>query len=97
MPRKRQGQSRSSTHLTRRNCPTIAIAHTACPECQTACMDTAPRPSHELRTAGLSAFAGLLAPLVFVLLIALRKIRRRANFHFKFWNQRVKRELARWS
>jgi hypothetical protein len=60
-------------------------------------MDSAPRSSHELRTAGLSAAAGFLAPLVFVLLIALRKARRRVNFRFRFWNQRVKRELARWN
>ena len=60
-------------------------------------MDPAPRPSHELRTFGLSAVAGFMAPLVFVLLIAVRKFRRRVNFRFRFWNQRVKRELARWS
>jgi hypothetical protein len=60
-------------------------------------MDSASRSSHEVRTAGLSAAAGFLAPLVFVLVIVLRKFRRRVNFRFSFWNQRVKRELARWS
>jgi len=60
-------------------------------------MDAAPRPSKELRTVGLSAAAGFMAPLVFVLVIALRKVRRRVHVHFRFWNHRVKRELARWS
>jgi hypothetical protein len=60
-------------------------------------MDAAPRPSNELRTAGLAAAAGFLAPLVFVLVIALRKVRRRVHVRFRFWNQRAKRELARWS
>ena len=69
----------------------------ACPEWQTACMDPAPHPSKELRTVGLSTAAGFIAPLVFVLIIAMRKVRRRVNFRFRFWNQRVKRELARWS
>jgi len=69
----------------------------ACPEWQTACMDAAPHPSKELRTAGLSAAAGFMAPLVFVLVIALRKARRRVRGRFRFWNARAKRELARWS
>ena len=60
-------------------------------------MDSAPRSSHELRTAGLSAMGGFMAPLVFVLVIALRKLKRRVNFRFRFLNQRVKREIARWS
>jgi hypothetical protein len=60
-------------------------------------MVSGPRSSHELRTAGLSAAAGFMAPLVFVLLIALRKMRRRVNFRVRFFNQRVKREIARWS
>jgi hypothetical protein len=60
-------------------------------------MDSSPRPSHELRTAGLSAAAGFMAPLVFVLVIVLRKVNRRMHFRLRFWNTRVKRELARWS
>jgi hypothetical protein len=60
-------------------------------------MDSGSRSSHELRTVGLSAAAGFMAPLVFVLVIALRKLRRQANFRFRFVNQRVKREIARWS
>jgi hypothetical protein len=60
-------------------------------------MDTARRPSHELRTASLSAFAGFTAPLVFVAVLVLRKLNRRMHFRVRFWNNRVKRELARWS
>jgi hypothetical protein len=46
---------------------------------------------------GLSSFAGLMAPLVFLVLVALRKARRRFKFDFKFWNKRVKAEIARWT
>jgi hypothetical protein len=55
------------------------------------------RRSNEMRVVTLSAIAGFFAPLVFFLILALRKVRRRANVHFKFWNKRVKAELARWS
>jgi hypothetical protein len=55
------------------------------------------RRSHELRTAGLSAFGGFIAPLVFVAVLVLRKVNRRLHFRFRFLNQRLKRELARWS
>ena len=54
-------------------------------------------PAKEVRIIGLSAIAGFFAPLCFVAIFALRKIRRRVNIHFKFWNKRVKAELARWS
>jgi hypothetical protein len=56
-----------------------------------------PQPAKEFRIITLSAFAGFLAPLCFLAIFALRKLRRRLNFHFKFWNKRVKAELARWS
>jgi hypothetical protein len=59
-------------------------------------MDGRKRAS-EFRIVTLSAFAGFLAPLCFVAIFALRKIRRRVTFHFKFWDKRVKAELARWS
>jgi hypothetical protein len=55
------------------------------------------KPKNEFRIITLSAFAGFLAPLCFVAIFALRKVRRRVNFHFKFWDKRVKAELARWS
>jgi hypothetical protein len=52
---------------------------------------------NEMRIVTLSAAAGFFAPLVFVAIFALRKVRRRVDIHFKFWNKRVKAELARWS
>ncbi|HEY6429381.1 MAG TPA: hypothetical protein VIX84_19325 [Acidimicrobiales bacterium] len=55
------------------------------------------RRTNELRIVTLSAFAGFIAPLVFFLILALRKVRRRVHVHFKFWDKRVKAELARWS
>jgi hypothetical protein len=55
------------------------------------------RRTNELRIVTLSAIAGFFAPLVFFLIFALRKVRRRVNVHFKFWDKRVKAELARWS
>jgi hypothetical protein len=55
------------------------------------------RRTNELRIVTLSAVAGFFAPLVFFLIFALRKVRRRAHVHFKFWDKRVKAELARWS
>ena len=55
------------------------------------------RRSNELRVVTLSVIAGFFAPLVFFLILALRKVRRRAHVHFKFWDKRVKAELARWS
>jgi hypothetical protein len=55
------------------------------------------RRTNELRVVTLSAIAGFFAPLVFFLILALRKVRRRFRIHFKFWDKRVKAELARWS
>ncbi len=55
------------------------------------------RSTNEFRIITISAFAGFLAPLCFVAIMALRKIRRRVNLHIKFWDKRVKAELARWS
>jgi hypothetical protein len=55
------------------------------------------RSTNEFRIIGLSVMAGFLAPLCFVLIFAMRKIRRRVTLHFKFWDKRVKAELARWS
>jgi hypothetical protein len=55
------------------------------------------QPAKELRIITLSAIAGFLAPLCFVAIFALRKVRRRINLKFNFWNKRVKAELARWS
>jgi hypothetical protein len=55
------------------------------------------RSTNEFRIMTLSACAGFLAPLCFVAIFAFRKVRRRFTFHLKFWDKRVKAELARWS
>jgi hypothetical protein len=46
---------------------------------------------------GLSAFAGMLAPLVFVSILVLRKLNRRVNVRARQWNKRLQHEIARWS
>jgi hypothetical protein len=46
---------------------------------------------------GLSAFAGLFAPLVFVSILVLRKVNRRVNFRARELNKRLQHEIARWS
>jgi hypothetical protein len=60
-------------------------------------MDGAPKGSSRLRIVMLSAASAVLAPLVFVLLIAGRKAERRLHFVFKSWHRRFERELARWT
>jgi hypothetical protein len=64
--------------------------------CTTGGMDGSP-PAKEFRIVTLSAIAGFLAPLCFVAIFAMRKIRRRVHVHFNFWGKRIKAELARWS
>jgi hypothetical protein len=51
----------------------------------------------ELRVVALSASAGMLAPLVFVSIIVLRKVERRFNFQARQWGKRMRNEIARWS
>ena len=46
---------------------------------------------------GLSAAAGLFAPLVFLVALALRKVNRRAKFYARGWNKRLQHEVARWT
>lgn len=50
-----------------------------------------------LRVVVLSALAGMLAPLVFVSIIVLRKAERRFNIQARQWGKRVRHEIARWS
>lgn len=45
----------------------------------------------------LSAASAFAAPAVFVGLIVLRKVTRRANAQARFWNKRLQHELARWT
>ena len=53
--------------------------------------------TREARLVVLSALSAFIAPLVFVSIIVLRKVNRRVNVQAKFWNSRMRRELARWS
>ena len=50
-----------------------------------------------LRVVTLSACAGMLAPLVFVSIIVLRKAERRFNVQARQWEKRLRHEIARWS
>ncbi len=46
---------------------------------------------------GVSAIAGFFAPLVFVLVFALRKVSRSAKVFARGWNKRLQHEIARWT
>jgi hypothetical protein len=52
--------------------------------------------SGRVRIAALSAGAALLAPLVFVGIIVLRKADRRFSVHSQVWSKRLRNEIARW-
>jgi hypothetical protein len=45
----------------------------------------------------LSAATALLAPLVFVSIIFLRKIALRVHVKSRFWNKRLQHEIGRWT
>jgi hypothetical protein len=53
--------------------------------------------SDQPRVIAISALSGLLAPLVFVGVIVLRRVNRRSKVHFRRLNKRFQHELARWS
>ena len=48
-------------------------------------------------SVALSALSALIAPLVFVGIIVLRKVDRRMTVHWRQWNKRLQHEIARWS
>jgi hypothetical protein len=50
-----------------------------------------------LRIVVLSAVAAFFSPLVFVSILAMRKVERRFNVHLRHWSKRLQHELARWS
>jgi hypothetical protein len=60
-------------------------------------VETQASTKKELRVVALSASAGMLAPLVFVSIIVLRKVERRFNFQARQWGKRMRNEIARWS
>jgi hypothetical protein len=54
-------------------------------------------PARELRVMVLSGATVVVAPLVFVGIIVLRKIAARVHVKTRFWNKRLQHEIARWS
>jgi hypothetical protein len=54
-------------------------------------------PAREVRVMTLSALSGVLAPLVFVSIIVLRKVSSRVHAKSRFWNKRFQHEIARWT
>jgi hypothetical protein len=65
--------------------------------CSTNRMDGSPSATKQARIAGISAVAGMFAPLVFVSIIVLRKVNRRAKAYTRHWNKRLQNEISRWS
>jgi hypothetical protein len=60
-------------------------------------MDAARSRPKGLRVIALSALSAILAPLVFVSIIVMRKAERRFNVHMRHWTRRLRQEIARWS
>jgi hypothetical protein len=50
-----------------------------------------------VRTMSLSVVAGAFAPLVFAMVVVLRKVNRRVNVKYRFYSKRMRAEMARWS
>jgi hypothetical protein len=67
------------------------------PWCSTNHMDGSASATKQVRIAGISAVAGMFAPLVFVRIIVLRKVNRRAKTFTRHWNKRLQNEISRWS
>lgn len=60
-------------------------------------MDTAGSRPGGLRVIALSALSAFLAPLVFVGIVVMRKVERRASVYLRHWSRRLQHEIARWS
>ena len=60
-------------------------------------MEKTGNKSSGLRVVALSGISGLMAPLVFLSVIVLRKTERRVHVHYRHWNRRLQHEIARWS
>jgi hypothetical protein len=54
-------------------------------------------PARNVRVMTLSALSAVLAPLVFVSIIVLRKVGVRVQSKTRFWNKRLQHEIARWT
>ncbi len=55
------------------------------------------RLSAGVRTLSLSVVGGAFAPVVFALVVVLRKVNRRVNVQYRFYSKRMRAEVARWS
>jgi hypothetical protein len=55
------------------------------------------RLSAGVRTLSLSVVGGAFAPVVFAMVVVLRKVNRRVNFQYRFYSKRMRAEVARWS
>jgi hypothetical protein len=53
--------------------------------------------SKRVRVVALSGLSAAVAPLVFVSIIAARKLNLRLGFVTRHWTTRLRRELARWT
>ncbi len=53
--------------------------------------------TNRVRIMSMSVIAGFFAPLVFVLVFALRKVNRSAKIAARGWNKRLQHEIARWT
>jgi hypothetical protein len=53
-------------------------------------------PAKELRAMILSGATVVVAPLVFVGIIVLRKVAVRVRVKTRFWNKRLQHEIGRW-
>jgi hypothetical protein len=60
-------------------------------------VDTPQKGTNRIRIMGVSAIAGFFAPVVFVLVLALRKVSRSARFFARGWNKRLQHEISRWT
>ena len=60
-------------------------------------MERQGRAAKELRITMLSASSVVLAPFVLMALLLIRAVRPRLRFAFRHWNNRLQREIARWS
>ena len=55
------------------------------------------RPVRALRATVLSALSAGLAPLVLIGIYVFRKLAPPLHHRFHFWNERLQREIARWT
>lgn len=55
------------------------------------------RATRDLRIMVLSGMSVVLAPFVLIALLVIRMVKPKMRFAFRHWNNRLQREIARWS